>query len=485
MSTLTRRELLRNACAGAALAAGLSRAHAERAAAKDTRPNIVFLLSDDQRWDSLGCTGNPICKTPHLDALAADGVLFTNHFSTTPICMTSRASIFTGLHTRCHGIEDFSLPLSPALWDLCYPARIRGAGYHAGFIGKWGLGGDLPEAQFDYWKGFPAQGKYFPDGEPGPHLNNIMGDQAIEFIQSAPKGKPFCLSVSFKAPHVQDEDLRQYLYDPALEDLYKDITIPPPSQAHSYFYNRMPEFNRTSEGRKRWQLRFSTSESYQRSVKGYYRLITGMDLAVGRIMAALEKNGMEQSTVVVFTSDQGVFNGERGLAGKWLMHEESIRAPLIIHDPRVRGRLRGRRCDAMTLNIDFSPTLLSLAGEPVPPPLQGRDLGPLVRGEHPRWRTECFFEHHFGGTREPVIPASEAIRTPDWKYIRYVEPQPLYQELYDLENDPKEMRNHACEARFAAVQESLTRRWQAWRDALDTWRADMTEPWKDPVAREV
>jgi arylsulfatase A-like enzyme len=491
---ITRRDLLKTAAIGAATAglgcAGLSRVSAHNGKC----PNIVFLLTDDQRWDSLGCMGNPIVQTPNLDALAAGGTLFTNHFATTPICAASRASIFTGLHTRCHGIEDFGTPLSPELARITYPFVLRNAGYRTAFIGKYGLGGDLPVNDYDYFDGFEGQGFYFQkEGtgsfeqgqEGGPHLTAKLGGKAVDFLQSTPTDMPFCLSVSFKAPHVQDQDPRQYLYDPSLDAMYRDDEIPPPPKNQPYFYNRFPAFIRDSEGRRRWHMRFATPEAYQRSVKGYYRLVSGVDREVGRIMTALAERGLANNTIVVFTSDQGIFNGERGLAGKWLLHEESIRAPLIIYDPRVPEPMRGQRCDAMSLNIDLSPTLMALAGESIPNAVQGRDLSGWVHGSKPAWREECFFEHHFGAVREPVIPASDGIRTERWKYIRYVEPHPRYAELYNLAEDPREYRNHADELRYAETQAALATRWHVWTEALARWRLDAAEPWKDPGAEAI
>ncbi len=486
---ITRRDVLKSAALGAAaMGLGCAGMPQRMAGSGDKRPNIVFLLTDDQRWDALGCMGNPIIQTPNLDILAAEGTLFMNHFATTPICYASRASIFTGLHTRCHGLEDFATPLSDDLFRITYPAMLRQSGYRTAFIGKWGLGGDLPVDKFDFFDGFTGQGFYFQKdatgeyahGEDGsPHLTAKLGGKALDFIQSSGDG-PFCLSVSFKASHVQDQDPRQYLYDPALDAMYRDDEIPPPPKDAPYYYNRFPAFIRDSEGRRRWHMRFATPEAYQRSVKGYYRLISGVDREVGRIMDTLAEKGVDDNTIVIFTSDQGVFNGERGLAGKWLLHEESIRAPLIVRDPRVSSRKKGRRCDAMSLNIDMSPTMLTLAGVSTPNAIQGRDLSPWVHGHNPRWRQECFFEHHFGVVREPVIPASDGIRTERWKYIRYVDPQPRYAELYDLAENPLEDRNHAGELRYAETQANLAGRWRHWCDALAAWRLDADEPWQDP-----
>lgn len=252
-----------------------------QAANATKRPNIIFLLTDDQRWDAMGCAGNPYIKTPNIDSMAADGVRFTNSFVTTPICCTSRASFFTGQYARRHGIHGFGIDFTPQVFAQTYPAMVRAAGYKTAFIGKYGVGNDMPESEFDVWNGIEGQPVYEHKDKDGndKHLTSIMGEQCVDFIQNYDKDVPFCLSVSFKAPHVQDGDPRQFIYDPALEDMYKDVEIPLPETATEEYYQSLPEFLRDNdtEARKRWQIRFSTPEKYQESVKGYYRLVTGVD----------------------------------------------------------------------------------------------------------------------------------------------------------------------------------------------------------------
>ncbi|MGC9328068.1 MAG: sulfatase family protein, partial [Candidatus Hinthialibacter sp.] len=377
---LSRRSFLKqSAFAGLSLSAASKSAFCSATDAK--RPNIIMILTDDQRWDSMGCMGNPIIHTPNLDRMASEGVLFRNHFSTTSICMSSRASIFTGLYTCCHQIDLFSKPLAPEIFANSYPALLRKAGYRTAFVGKWGLGGPLPEEDFDYFQGFSGQGQYFLDQDGREvHLTGVIGQQACDFLKTcANSQKPFCLSLSTKAPHVQDGHPDPFRYDPQYKDLYQDDEIPEPETADPKYYDALPDFIRNSEGRTRWTRRFSTPELYQHSVKNYYRLITGVDAIVGKIRAQLESLNLADNTVIIYTSDQGFFLGEHGLAGKWLMHEESIRAPLIIYDPRLPRQNRGER-SAMTLNIDFAPTLMDLAGIDIPSNIQGQSLTPLLTG---------------------------------------------------------------------------------------------------------
>lgn len=480
----TRRRFLIGAGAGlVAAAAGCQSKVEGRQPVSGARPNILFLLTDDQRWDTLSCAGNPVIRTPNLDALAAQGVRFDNMFVTTSICMSSRASFFTGLYTRSHGIVDFNAPLTPGLFALSYPQRLREAGYRTGFIGKYGVG-PVPKDRFDYNKGFPGQGHYFPESKPpakgalraltGRHLTGIMTDQVAEFLDGCPRGQPFCLSVSFKSPHCQDGDPRQFLFDPDLADLYADAAIPVPETADPKYFERFPEFVRKSEGRRRWQIRFSTPEKFQEMVKGYFRLVTGVDRAVGRIREALAARGLAENTVIVFAGDNGFYLGEHGLAGKWLMHEESIRVPLIVHDPRRPASERGRRAGEMALNIDLAPTILDLAGLPVPVAMQGRSLVPLLGGAAAGWRREWFYEHTM---LADIIPPSEGVRTERFKYIRYLAGEPPFEELYDLATDPRETTNLAADPNHRDRLDAMRRRREAWLEALGRWRLDA--PWQD------
>jgi arylsulfatase A-like enzyme len=182
---------------------------AEAGETPKSRPNIVFLLADDMRWDAMGCAGNKIIQTPNIDSLAARGVMFKNHFVTTSICCVSRASIFSGQYERRHGINDFHTDFTPAALAQTYPMLLKAAGYRVGFIGKYGVGDKLPKDAFDYWKGFPGQGRFFEKGDP-VHLTSKMGDQAIEFLKGGDGTKPFCLAISFKAPHAQDGAPREF-----------------------------------------------------------------------------------------------------------------------------------------------------------------------------------------------------------------------------------------------------------------------------------
>lgn len=431
------------------------------------RPNIIFILTDDQRWDTLGCMGNPIIKTPTIDNMAKDGVLFTNAFVTTSICMTSRASILTGQYARRHQINDFYQNMTAAALSQTYPMLLRSAGYRTGFVGKYGIGSTELKNEFDVWHGIPGpeQPVYKHIDEDGhcKHLTNIITEQSIDFLKSCSGKQPFCLSISHKAPHAQDEDPRLFIYDKSYSELYKNDRIPEPKTATQRHFDMLPEFLKTSEARTRWKKLFATPEMYQESVKGYYRLITGVDDSIKTIRKQLEVLGLDKNTVIIFTSDNGFYLGEHGLSGKWFAHEESIRIPLIIYDPRLKPSQKGKRCEELALNIDIAPTLLDVAGVTIPSSMQGTSLMPLVKGGGKNWRTDFFYEHLF---EFPPIPKSEAVRNKKFKYIRYIDQRPVYEELYDLENDPYEEHNLAAIPEYQKTRDTLRNRCDTLRDSL-------------------
>ena len=446
-------------------------------------PNIIFLLTDDQRWDAAGFMGNDIVQTPHLDSLAARGVVFENAYVTTAICAISRASILSGQYASRHGILDFETSLSDSALAQTYPAQLRQAGYYTGFVGKYGIGtmdSATAEQPFDQWYGFNGQGTYEHTDENGDyrHLTRIMGDQSVAFLDSVPEGQPFCLSVSFKAPHVQDTDPRQFVYDTvAYSNLYADVTIPTPETADPTYFEQLLPFLQTSEARHRWQQRFATPEMYQESVKGYYRLITGVDDAVARISTELQRLGRADNTIIVLIGDNGFYLGEHGLAGKWFGHEESIRVPLLYYDPRLPDDQRGQRLTHIALNVDIAPTLLEAAEVDVPPEMQGRSLLPLIHDDSVSdWRSDFYYEHAFdvqslwdAGKADPEslwpIPRSEGVVSLNDKYLRYYDEATPNEEAYDLRNDPHETTNLAEAAEYQTVKDSLQQRMKILRQA--------------------
>jgi len=470
---VSRREFVGQAgLAGAALAAGC----VPRVAAPRRRPNLLFLLADDMRADAMGCAGHPLLKTPHLDRLAAEGVRFVNGFVTTSICAPNRACILLGQHQRTTGIKDFATPLSEEQLDRTYPVLLRKAGYRTGFIGKWGVGAsnekmlETPASRFDYWRGFVGQGKYFWDVD-GKRLHlttELIPLQAAEFLDGCRPGQPWCMSISFKAPHGPWSDC-----DPKLKGLYTGDDLPKlPKTFTKEHYEALPAFLRDSlnclnvrhNGGRWWGG--DDPEGPARMVADYYRLITGLDLCIGKLRAALAERGMADDTVIVFTSDNGHFLFEQGMVGKWLMHEPSIRVPFLVYDPRLPAERRGATRDEMALTIDVAPTLLSMAGLRIPKAVQGRDLTPLVEGRRVPWREDWFYEHTFTLPPPRTIARSQGVRTERWKYVRYLDTNPHTEQLFDLQSDPDELDDLAGDPRHQEVLDHLRARYEHYRKAL-------------------
>jgi arylsulfatase A-like enzyme len=430
------------------------------------KPNIVFLLADDQRADSVGAYGNPLIHTPEMDRLAAEGVLFKNAFAVSSACAPSRANIFSGLYARTSGIRGFAETFSPEQLQQIYPVLLRNAGYRTGFIGKWGVGSTVPEtmkdipALFDYWRGFVGQGTYWPDGKEGRHLTQIMAAQADEFFtQAAGTDQPFCLSISFKAPHGPWNEA-----NPEFTKLYREEEMPFPATLTEEAIAMLPAFMRTF----RLSLNGTSIEEmrgfHQRFMLEYYALISGIDHALGSIRQSLEERGLAENTIIVYTSDQGHFVHEFGFHGKWLMYEPSIGIPLMVYDPRLPEPQRGRRMSELALTVDFAPTLLDWAGVPVPEQMQGRSLVPLICGEKvPDWRNDFFYEYRFG-MYPGDIPTSIGVRTERWKYVRY--PDESYEQLFDLYADPCEINNLADNPRLSATKEKLQERLKKHRRSI-------------------
>ncbi|MFP6671828.1 MAG: sulfatase-like hydrolase/transferase, partial [Pirellulaceae bacterium] len=349
------------------------------AAAK--RPNIIFFLSDDHRWDRLGCAGHPFLKTPTMDRLAANGARFSNMFVTTSICAASRATILTGMYERTHRFTFGTPPIRTELVDTSYPALLRKAGYQTGFIGKFGVQINAAGRQqmFDYYQPI-GRNPYLKKQADGSlrHESELAGDRATEFIQANRADQPFCLSVSFNASHAEDRDQRpgigHYPWPKAVDGLYEDIDIPAPRLSDPEIFAAHPRFIKDSMNRQRFFWRWDTPEKYRTNLRAYYRMITGIDGVINRVLGVLEKQGLAENTVIIFSGDNGYYEAQRGFAGKWSHYEESLRVPLIIYDPRAGAAKLGKVHQPMALNLDIPATILEYAGVDVPLSYQGRSL---------------------------------------------------------------------------------------------------------------
>jgi arylsulfatase A-like enzyme len=285
-----------------------------------------------------------------------------------------------------------------ALAALC-PDRLRAAGYRVGFYGKWHAKmppGFKPAEHFDEFEAI-GRNPYFKKLHDGTlrHETDLVCDRAISFLQSQPADKPFCLYAWFNAAHAEDGDKRpgigHYPWPPSVDGMYEDVAIPPPRLGDPAIYDSQPEHLKQSINRQRFFWGYDTPEKFQTNMRAYFRMISGIDHGIGRVLAALEKRGLAENTIVVYSADNGYYMGDRGFQGKWSHYEQSLRVPLIVYDPRLPESLRGRVVEPMALNLDLPATFLDWAGIEIPASYQGRSLLPNLAGETPGdWRTDFF-----------------------------------------------------------------------------------------------
>lgn len=406
-------------------------------------PNIVFIITDSHRGEALGINGHPFVRTPHLDMLAKGGIRFTNTYVTTAICSVSRASILSGQHKARHKINDFTTSFTPAAMQQTYPVVLRNAGYKTAQIGFLGVGKEQPTDYFDHWDAkIPWMTK------DGLHQTDHITQKAITYLEQQKPDQPFYLALSFTAAHEIDGtngNPATYLVQERYKDLYKDLEMPVPVTAAPEYWNSFPDFFRTDQniGRGRWHGLFSTPELFQENVKNYYRLLTGLDEAVGKVVARLKELHLDENTIVIYTSDHGFSLGEHGMMGKWYGYEKGIHVPLIINDLRSSSALHNVKAEQLALNIDIAPTILGLAGVPAPSAMQGTDLMKMIAGKAPA-RKYFFYEHTVFSS--PMLPKVEGLVSKDFKYFNYTEHQ--YESFYDTKKYPDETRDVARDKRY-------------------------------------
>ena len=469
-------------CAAAALLAF-------NACAAASRPNIVFLMTDDQRWDTLGCYGRTDVITPHIDQLAKQGVTFDNAYYAVAICMPSRTTMFTGRYFADHQVG-FTYPYNRTLpaeeFAESYPAKMKEAGYRTGFVGKFGIRlENTPKTAAQYFDFFAFRRLIWPKGD--TELRNIFrgdrpktertlkkGDAMIRFLETQPKGQPFCLSISFDAVK-NDQDRDMHIPHVAL---FKDKKMWVPENWVEGKNMELPKVLDHCRGTYLHVARTSTPEQYQATTRRFAVQGYTVDQQVGRLMAKLKEMDVLDNTIVIYTSDNGRFHGSHGLFDKALLYDESVKEPLIIFDGRSAAKSQqGRRVDAMVSSVDVAPTILSLAGLEVPEIMKGLDLSRILNGtqDMSQWRDAVLMENlflqelHKATTKKiPDIPAlndeimaenrsyrTRGVRTERFKYFKYYEHDPVIEELYDLDTDPSEMNNLISNPEYAEVLSDL------------------------------
>jgi arylsulfatase A-like enzyme len=373
------------------------------------RPNIVFVMTDDHAQSALGVYGNKVLKTPHLDRIGNEGLRFDQAFVTNALCLPSRASFLTGQYSHTHGLrtngEESGFTDEPALRNAdTWPNLLRANGYHTGVVGKWHV--NTPPQGYDYTAVLPGQGQYFDPPmlvngtmtTQSGHTDDVIGEQALRFVRDRPKDRPFALLFQFKAPH------RGWEPAPRFAHAFDDVDIPLPDTLYESVATR-PQALRKSDMRIadmpdfRAQVPASLPEderarrNFEIFIRRYYSVLLGVDENVGRMLELLDREGLAEDTIVLYTSDNGFFLGEHGLFDKRLMYEPAIRVPMLLCWPGgiAAGRVDDRH---FALNIDVAPSLLDLAGGAVPATMQGASWKPLLEGNDPAWRRDFLYEYY-------------------------------------------------------------------------------------------
>jgi N-acetylglucosamine-6-sulfatase len=427
------------------------------AATTSAKPNIIFVLVDDLRWDDLGCAGHPFSQTPNIDRVAREGAQFLNAFATTPLCSPSRASILTSQYAHTHGIIDNTERSKQSHRLKTFPQELQKAGYETAFFGKWHMGNDnTPRAGFDRWYCLQGQGSTFDpvvndDGrevQTHGYVTDLLNSKAVDFIRQK-HSRPYFVYLSHKAMHPETEQAA----DGTLSDPNASNFIPAPRHKTLYEGAKLPR-------RPNWSVPPLDKPALQQKIAGLaplgpetgssdesilnrLRMLASVDEGVGEIREALADAGQLDNTLIVVTGDHGYFYGEHGLSvERRLAYEEGIRIPIVMrYPPLIKD---GSKPGSLALAIDFAPTFVELAGAAIPTEYQGRSLLPLMKEAVPsNWRKSILIEY-FSDTVFPRMRKMgyHAVRDDHWKYIHY-DDQADADELYDLANDPYELKNIA------------------------------------------
>ncbi|XMO85375.1 sulfatase-like hydrolase/transferase [Algibacter sp. AS12] len=476
--------------------------------AQNKQPNIIFLMTDDQRWDNMGCYGKPEFETPNIDKLATESVVFDNAFYAVAICMPSRVTMMTGRYNSSHRVgfvapDNFTL--SQDDFSRSYPALLKKEGYRTGFVGKVGFTVSK-EAQrpstpkehfykenlsntFDFFAGsettdekglviWPERDseleRIYQEGRQNSTRTLRTGEAMLRFIDTQPKDQPFCLSVSFYAVK---HDSNAHMYMPHY-DLFKNNIFSVPENWVKGTNEELPKVvKENARGYRLHKERSSTPEQHQRLVQRFATQGYTVDEQVGFLVKKLKEKGILENTVIIYTSDNGRFQGSHGLFDKCLLYEESVKAPLIVYDGRIANNDNARRENALISSVDMAPTILSFAGVEAPKSMQGKDFVPVLNKtqDMSQWRDAVFMEdlflvdmfHQRGKPEAVVLKAnqrlieenksyrSHGVRTDRYKYFVYYEHTPKIEELYDIDNDPLEQNNLVNNSKYKKVLKQL------------------------------
>ncbi len=493
MKTQTRREFLKTIGSMAASGMALSllpscNSMGQMMGVKAKRPNIIFIMTDDHASHALSCYGSKINKTPNLDRLAKEGMIFKNSFCTNSICAPCRAVILTGKYSHINGVIDNRKRFDGS--QQTFPKLLQKVGYQTAMIGKWHLKTD--PTGFDYWNVLPGQGTYYNPAmiEMGQrkkytgYTTDIITDHCLKWLKERKADKPFCLMYHHKAPH------RRWEPGPKHLTMYDDVTIPEPDNLFDDYSNRgraakeqdmsiektmdkrdlklVPPGNLTPEQKKLWDAAYNPKNEafekanlqgkdlirwkYQRYIKDYLRCIASVDDNVGRLLDYLDDSGLAENTIVFYTSDQGFYLGDHGWFDKRFMYEESLRMPLLVRYPKEIKP--GSVNEDIVLNLDFGPTFLDFAGVEKPPDMQGRSIRNLLRRKRSKdWRKSMYY-HYYEYPAVHSVKRHYGVRTRRYKLIHFYHDIDEW-ELYDLRKDPREMKNVFNDPSYAGTVKKL------------------------------
>ena len=449
----------------------------------EKKPNIIFFLTDDQSYDSQRDYGNNIVKTPNLDVLADNGVLFKRHYNTTAICMASRANLMTGQYEYKTGCNFDHGSLGTKQWSTSYPILLREAGYKVGFAGKfgfsvsdtnggWGEEGEVAKNDFDFWAGGSHQTSYktienkymVKYAKDYPHSTRAYGAATIDFInESVKEDQPFCMSVYFKAPHRPVEP------DPLFDSIYENLT-----------FNKLPNYGRDAGKHLAKQSRmgrqfarfeewgYNKEDTYQEALRQYHQLIYGVDYSIGMVLDELKRLKIDDNTIIIFSSDNGYFNGSHGLGSKVLPYEEGARTPLIIVDPRDSKLQKGSKTSSLSGNVDITATILDFAGVEKPLIYDGKSLRPILDTPNKQIRKSLPIIQVWGPNPTHCL----TVMDDRYKYVYWYyedETNDMYatEELFDLIQDPFEMENIALQLEY---KEQLNKMRKLYDSQLEHWK---------------
>ncbi|MBF8295882.1 MAG: Sulfatase [Bacteroidetes bacterium] len=533
-SRITRRRFIQELGVGAASLAVFPPLSSHRTTA--SRPNILFIMSDDHAYQAISCYGSKINRTPNIDRLAQEGVRFTRSFCTNSLCAPSRAVLLTGKYSHLNGVIDNVVAFDGT--QETFPKILQRADYTTALFGKWHLKSD--PTGFDYWNILPGQGDYYNPafiemgrkGQREGYVTDLITDDCLNWIRQQKSGKPFCALLHHKAPH------RNWMPDGKHLSMYEGEDIPLPEtffddyatrsdaarqqkmriadrmamgydlKLDSDTTNGLPSpqalddqwnmvFSRLNEEQKRvWREAYGprneafrksdlkgdalTKWKYERYIKDYLRCIASIDDNVGRVLDYFDQSGLVENTIVVYTSDQGSYLGEHGWFDKRFMYEESLRMPLIIRYP---AEIRPRAADEMVLNLDFAPTFLDFAGASIPEDMQGESLRGVLKGTTPEtWRRSIYY-HYYEYPGSPFVKRHYGIRTERHKLMHFYYDIDAW-ELYDLQADPHELKNVYSDPRYGATVIELKGELERLRRQYkDTDEKKFLPSPKDPIRR--